>query len=81
MLKISATNYSTPTPSFSALFEGAAGYVPLMDCRINRRIIPVIWATQMGSAGILELIRYYRDRSVWLIEPDQSEAGANSVRD
>jgi hypothetical protein len=32
------------------------------------------------SAGNLELIRYYRDRSVWLIEPDQSEAGANPAR-
>jgi hypothetical protein len=37
----------------------------------------VIWARDMGTAGNLELIQYYRDRSVWLIEPDQSEAGAN----
>lgn len=30
----------------------------------------VIWARDAGSAGNQELIRYYRDRSVWLVEPD-----------
>jgi len=40
----------------------------------------VIWARDGGSAGDQELIRYYRDRSVWLIEPDQSEPGANAAR-
>jgi hypothetical protein len=40
----------------------------------------VIWARDMGSAGNLELIRYYRDRSVWLVEPDQIDAGANPAR-
>jgi hypothetical protein len=40
----------------------------------------VIWARDGGSAGNQELIRYYRDRSVWLIEPDQSEPGANAAR-
>jgi hypothetical protein len=30
----------------------------------------VIWARDMGAAGNQELIRYYRDRSVWLVEPD-----------
>jgi hypothetical protein len=30
----------------------------------------VIWARDMGPAGNQELIRYYRDRSVWLVEPD-----------
>ena len=30
----------------------------------------VIWARDMGPAENLKLIRYYRDRSVWLVEPD-----------
>ena len=34
----------------------------------------VIWARDMGSAGNAELIRYYRDRSVWLVEPDVNPA-------
>jgi hypothetical protein len=30
----------------------------------------VIWARDAGATGNQELIRYYRDRSVWLVEPD-----------
>jgi hypothetical protein len=30
----------------------------------------IIWAREMGVADNLELIRYYRDRRVWLVEPD-----------
>ena len=30
----------------------------------------VIWARDGGPASDAELIRYYRDRSVWLVEPD-----------
>ena len=30
----------------------------------------VIWAREMAVADNLELIRYYRDRRVWLVEPD-----------
>jgi hypothetical protein len=30
----------------------------------------VIWARDMGPSGNLELSQYYRDRSVWLVEPD-----------
>ena len=40
----------------------------------------VIWPTDMGPAGNRELIRYYRDSRVWLIESEQSEAGANLAR-
>jgi len=35
----------------------------------------VIWARDMSAAENLELIDYYRDRTVWLVEPD-----ANPVR-
>jgi hypothetical protein len=30
----------------------------------------VMWARDMGSAQNLELIRYFKDRHVWLAEPD-----------
>ncbi len=30
----------------------------------------VIWAREMDSANNLELIHYYHDRKVWLVEPD-----------
>ena len=40
----------------------------------------VIWARDMGPAGNRELIRYYRDRSVWLIKSEQFEVGANPAR-
>ena len=30
----------------------------------------VIWARDMGEAQNLELIRYFKDRKVWLLEPD-----------
>lgn len=30
----------------------------------------VLWAREMNSADNLQLIRYYRDRKVWLAEPD-----------
>jgi len=30
----------------------------------------VVWARDAGAANNLELIRYYRDRTVWLAEPD-----------
>jgi hypothetical protein len=30
----------------------------------------VIWAREMDSANNLELMRYYHDRKVWLVEPD-----------
>ena len=30
----------------------------------------VIWARDGSAADNLELIRYYKDRKVWLVEPD-----------
>ena len=30
----------------------------------------VVWAREMDGASNLELIRYYKDRKVWLVEPD-----------
>jgi hypothetical protein len=34
----------------------------------------VIWAREMAVADNLELIRYYHDRRVWLVEPDVTPA-------
>ncbi len=34
----------------------------------------VIWARDRDPAGNPELIRYYRDRTVWLVEPDATPA-------
>jgi hypothetical protein len=30
----------------------------------------VVWAREMDTANNLELIRYYKDRKVWLVQPD-----------
>ena len=35
----------------------------------------VIWAREMDDASNLELIRYYKDRKVWLVQPDLEPAG------
>jgi hypothetical protein len=34
----------------------------------------VIWAQNMDAAENLELIHYYKDRKVWLVQPDMSPA-------
>jgi hypothetical protein len=34
----------------------------------------VVWAREMSSANNLELIHYYHDRKVWLVEPDAQPA-------
>jgi hypothetical protein len=34
----------------------------------------VIWAREMPTAKNLELIEYYRDRKVWLVQPDNQPA-------
>ena len=33
---------------------------------------PVVWAREMTAADNRELLDYYRDRRVWLVEPDQT---------
>lgn len=37
----------------------------------------VIWAREMSDAENLELIRYYKDRKVWLVQPDLQPAGVS----
>ncbi len=31
----------------------------------------VVWAREMGPDQDAELIRYFKDRHVWLVEPDE----------
>ena len=33
----------------------------------------VVWAREMNAAENLELLDYYKDRNVWLVEPDQTQ--------
>ena len=35
----------------------------------------VIWAREKGDADNARLLDYYRDRRVWLIEPDRKPVG------
>jgi hypothetical protein len=37
----------------------------------------VIWAREMQTTENLELIRYYKDRTVWLVEPDKNPAAVS----
>ncbi len=30
----------------------------------------VVWARDMGEGGNQELLQYFRDRTIWLLEPD-----------
>lgn len=60
-----------------AIVRYGAGHHPIDEWVYNRANIDdakVIWARDIGTAGNLELIQYYRDRSVWLIEPDANPA-------
>jgi hypothetical protein len=34
----------------------------------------IVWAREMDDANNLELIRYYKDRKVWLVQPDNQPA-------
>lgn len=37
----------------------------------------VIWARDMGESENLELLRYYKDRTVWLVQPDTKPASVS----
>lgn len=40
----------------------------------------VIWARDMGTAENEELIRYYKDRTVWLVQPDADPVSVTPYR-
>ncbi len=53
------------------------GHVQLDEWVYNRADIDgskVVWAREMSAADNLELIHYYHDRKVWLVEPDAQPA-------
>lgn len=41
----------------------------------------IVWAWDMGEAGNRELIDYYKDRTVWLVEPDTEPATVSPYPD
>ena len=56
------------------------GHVPLDEWVYNWADIDgskVVWAREMDSTGNLELIHYYHDRKVWLVEPDALPANVS----
>jgi hypothetical protein len=60
-----------------AIVRYVPGHVPLDEWVYNQADIDgskVIWAREMDAANNLELIHYYRDRKVWLVEPDAQPA-------
>jgi hypothetical protein len=41
----------------------------------------VVWARDMGAAANIELLEYYKDRQVWLLEPDEVPARLEAYSD
>ena len=41
----------------------------------------VVWARDMGEAQNQELLQYFPERKVWLLEPDQPDARLRPLRD
>lgn len=61
-----------------AIVRYSAGHSTFDDWVYNSPDIDnskVIWAREMSDADNLELIRYYKDRKVWLVQPDLQPAG------
>lgn len=59
------------------LVRYAAGHDPLDEWVYNLADIDgskVVWAREMDTANNLELMRYYHNRTVWLVEPDTTPA-------
>jgi hypothetical protein len=55
----------------------ASDHYPLDEWVYNRADIDaskVVWAREMDIGNNLDLIRYYKDRTVWLVEPDATPA-------
>jgi len=56
-----------------AIVQYAPDHDPLEDWVYNQADIDgsrIVWARDMGAAGNRALIEYYKDRRVWLVEPD-----------
>jgi hypothetical protein len=58
-----------------AIVRYANDHIPFDDWVYNGSNIDkskVVWAREMDTGGAPDLLRYFRDRRVWLIEPDLS---------
>jgi hypothetical protein len=58
----------------------APGHDPMNEWVYNAADIDdskVVWAREMDEAGNLELIHYYKDRTVWLVQPDSNPASVS----
>lgn len=60
-----------------AIVRYSAGHNPIEEWVYNDPdpdAAKVVWAREMSPADDLDLIRYYRDRTVWLVQPDSRPA-------
>ncbi|MGC1462051.1 MAG: hypothetical protein WA802_07615 [Terracidiphilus sp.] len=60
-----------------AIVRYSSGHNPLDEWVYNLADIDgskVVWAREMDAANNLELMRYYQQRKVWLVEPDATPA-------
>ncbi len=56
-----------------AIVRYSAGHTPIEEWVYNAPdpdTAKIVWARQMSPADDAELLRYYRDRTVWLVQPD-----------
>ena len=61
-----------------AIVRYSASHDPLDEWVYNAADIDsskVIWAREMDASSNLELLRYYKDRKVWLVQPDLDPVG------
>jgi hypothetical protein len=58
------------SPSHNPLNEWVYNAADIADSQL-------IWAREMQTTENLELIRYYKDRTVWLVEPDKNPAAVS----
>jgi len=59
------------------LVRYAADHSPMDEWVYNSPVIDdekVIWARDMDAANNLEIVNYYKDRKVWLVQPDTTPA-------
>jgi hypothetical protein len=60
-----------------AIVRYTSDHYPLDEWVYNRADIDaskVVWAREMDTTNNLELTHYYKDRTVWLVEPDATPA-------
>jgi hypothetical protein len=64
----------TATPGkHLVLVRYSANHDPLIEWVYNEADVDgsrVVWARDMGPAGNREIVQYYQDRAIWLLEPD-----------